>query len=353
MSLRSLTIGAALLAWAVPAIAQERGTVELGMFGNIGRFDQQTTLNSGVGGGGRVGIYLDERLSLEFEKSEMKASRTLGLADVNVGILAGHVVWTPMVAGPFSIMLGGGAGAGTETNFLHSYGVNALIGAKLTLSPTVVIRADLVSDWLANNSWQSYQRLQFGLSFYRHPNRVTQLVEGPVTYRSSADSVSAEEQARRRQLALDYAALRDSLDRERRKGMLGPDSASSARALVIMSERIHFTRNSAELSDSAKRILDAKVPIFAANPAMRIIITGNTSEPGSGDFNLLLGRRRAVATREYLMSKGVAGVRLEMMTRGEEVLLDAREGDSANATNRRASFRILISDPYLADPKKP
>ena len=40
-------------------------------------------MRSGIGAGGHVGIYLDPRLAFEFEKGEFRASRTLGLADVN------------------------------------------------------------------------------------------------------------------------------------------------------------------------------------------------------------------------------------------------------------------------------
>ena len=95
MSMRAIAVGVAALVWAVPAVAQQRGTMEFGAFGSAARFDNALTLDKAYGGGGRIGMFLDPRVSVEFEDAEMKATRTNGLQDVNVGI-------------------------GTETNFLHT-----------------------------------------------------------------------------------------------------------------------------------------------------------------------------------------------------------------------------------------
>jgi len=108
---RAITIGAAVLFSAIPAAAQQRGTMEFGAFASAGTFDKSLTLNSGFGGGGRIGMYLDRNWVIEFEEGEMSASRTLGLANVNVGELTGRLVGTLFRAGPVAIMLGGGAGS--------------------------------------------------------------------------------------------------------------------------------------------------------------------------------------------------------------------------------------------------
>ena len=182
MSLKVISIGAAaLLACAIPVAAQQRGTVELGAFASGGSFDQRLTLSTGVGAGGHVGVFLDPRLAIEFEGSEMRASRTLGLADVNVGILTSRLVLTPFRAGPLSFLIGAGAAAGTETHFMHSYGVDALLGAKIAVTSGVDVRVDVISDWLANNNWQSYRTLHVGLSLYRSPfeRTVMRTVEVP------------------------------------------------------------------------------------------------------------------------------------------------------------------------------
>ena len=128
----------------------------------------------------------------------MRTTRTLGLRDVNVGVLTGRLVVTPIKSGALSILLGAGAGASTETNFMHTYGVNALIGAKLEVRTNAALRLDLINHWLANEDWKTYRQLQFGLSLYRNPSHLTKTVtvQAPAApMMQHSDSVSAAEQA--------------------------------------------------------------------------------------------------------------------------------------------------------------
>jgi hypothetical protein len=171
MSARVFIGGVAALVIAVSAGAQERGTIEFGGFTSVAKFDQALSLNTGYGIGGRVGAYLVPRWSMEFEMAEMRASRPNGLKDVNVGILSGRLVGVPFQAGALSVLVGAGAGVSTETNFMHSYGVDALTGIKLALNPNTAFRIDGVWDWLANEKWKQYGSVRMGLSVYRTPNR--------------------------------------------------------------------------------------------------------------------------------------------------------------------------------------
>ncbi len=265
-----------------------------GAFGSAGTFKKSLTLDNGFGVGGHVGMYLDPRWAVEFEGAEMSASRPTGLANANVGLLSGRLVGTFFRSGPLSLMLGAGAGASTETSWLHSYGVNALLGAKFKVMDNAAIRLDAVSDWLANYSWKSNQRLQ--LRHDVHPlalNQTVRIVDVPVAaapYVQRPDSVSAEEQARRRRLAQDYRNLRDSLNNLPAAAAV---PVSSAAALATMEEKIHFATDKSELSPESKALLDEKVRVFRANPSMRIVIMGNTDERASDAYNMGLGERQA------------------------------------------------------------
>jgi hypothetical protein len=174
MSIRSFMVGVAALVMAVPAAAQtQRGSLEFGAFASGANFDRGLTLDNGYGGGGRVGMYLDPRWSIEFEDAEMRATRTHGLKDVNVGLLS-----TRLVASDFQLkkwitmFVGAGAGVSTETNFLHSYGVDFMSGFKFALSDHSAFRVDGVVDLLANHGWKSYESLRTGITWYRHPDVV-------------------------------------------------------------------------------------------------------------------------------------------------------------------------------------
>ncbi len=202
MRVTVLTVAIATLASALPLAAQQRGTVEFGAFGSAASFDQSLSLKSAVGGGGRVGVFLDPRWGLEFEKAEMKASRPDGLAKVNVGILSSRLMFVPFKAGALSFLLGAGGGVSTETNFLHSYGFDALAGARIAMGQNAALRLDGVMDWLANEKWKSYKSVRLGVSLYRHPTGAMRVVnvETPGRDRMIAqqDSVSAAETYRLR-----------------------------------------------------------------------------------------------------------------------------------------------------------
>ena len=346
MSLRTLTIGLAALVMAAPAAAQQRGTVEFGAFGSAGMFDKKLTLDNGFGAGGRVGVYLEPRVALEFEKGEIRSSRTLGLKDVNVGILAGRLVLTPIKSGALSILLGAGAGGSTETNFMHSYDLNALLGAKIALSDRAALRADFINHWLANEDWKTYRELHVGLTLYRNPAQITKTVTvqapaAPMMMR--ADSVSAEETARLRAQERALRALRDSLNR--------PKPASSSAALATMEEKIHFATDKSDLTVEAQAILDAKVAVFKANPDMRIVIVGNTDERATDAYNMLLGWRRSDAAKGYLLSKGIGPERIVVTSEGERQPTAPGVSTDAQALNRRAEFRLLIASDFLVPPK--
>jgi hypothetical protein len=243
MSFKVLTVAVAAL-WAMPAAAQDRGTLEFGAFGSAASFDNALSLKTGYGGGGRVGMFLDPRWAIEFEDAEMRATRPSGLKDVNVGILSGRLVATPLTAGALSLLVGGGAGVSTETNFLHSYGLDALVGAKLALTSNVSFRVDGVWDWLANEDWKSYRSIRAGLSVFRRPakevrtvtvNTVTPAPPPVMVVRD--DSVSAAETRRLRERDAALRALRDSLSR----APVPPPAAGPVRA--VPDQRIPFRKD--------------------------------------------------------------------------------------------------------------
>jgi hypothetical protein len=169
MSTRTVGLLLALVLLPAAAGAQRRGTMELGAFASATTFDKSLTLDNAIGGGGRIGMFFVPRLSAEFEEARMKATRPLGLADVNVGIIAGRLTAVAYDANPFSFIVGVGAGVSTETNFLHEYGVDVLAGVKYAFNDRTVFRVDGVWDWLTARDWKSYKTLRVGLAYYRHP----------------------------------------------------------------------------------------------------------------------------------------------------------------------------------------
>jgi peptidoglycan-associated lipoprotein len=350
MSYRIIALGVAALVAASPIQAQRRGTVELGAFGGATSYDNSLIINNGSGAGLRVGAFLDPRWAVEFDGSGMGASRSSGFADVHVNSLSARLAFTPLVIGRLSWVLAGGA-VQTDYGTKSSYGMTGLVGAKLALNDRVALRVDAISDYMPKSK-DTNTGIRAGLSFFRQPTTHVQTVSvvgppAPVVMRQ--DSVSATEQRRLRQIATDYSALRDSLARPI---LSKPAAASSAAALATMREVIHFSTDSSLLSDSAKVTLDNKIAIFNENPAMRIVIVGNTDERATDAYNLLLGGRRADAAKAYLVNKGIDPIRIEIASRGESQPIAAGTSTNAQAQNRRAEFRLLVASDHLLPPKK-
>jgi peptidoglycan-associated lipoprotein len=345
MSIRNFTLGLAALIVAAPLAAQQRGTLEFGAFGSAASFDNSLSLDNGTGGGVRFGAFLNPRWSLEFDGTGMSAGRPLGLRSVQVTSLSGRAILTPVVVGRTSWIIGGGA-VHTDYGITSSYGMSGLLGAKLALGPSVALRVDGIADYMPHRG-DTNLGLRAGVSFFRQPmNRLrTMTVVGPAAPATLRyDSVSATEQRRLRMISFRYEALRDSLARARGDQSLG---VSAAMDLATMREVIHFATDSSLLTDASKATLDSKVGILRANPAMRIVIVGNTDERATDAYNMALGGRRADAAKAYLVSHGIAAMRIDMLSLGESQPTAVGTSPAAQARNRRAEFRLFVASDSL------
>ena len=77
------------------------------------------------------------------------------------------------------------------------------------------------------------------------------------------------------------------------------------------------------------------------SPCRRRPWAGNCDERGSDEYNLVLGNQRAVAAKNYLVTRGVDPSRIEIVSYGEERPLDPGHTEEAWAKNRRDEFDIV------------
>jgi peptidoglycan-associated lipoprotein len=101
---------------------------------------------------------------------------------------------------------------------------------------------------------------------------------------------------------------------------------------------IHFDFDKADIRPSEVSVLQSNAQWLKDNPGVRFTIEGHCDERGSAEYNIGLGDRRANATREYLVSQGVAANRIMTVSYGKErpVCRDANE--ACWQMNRRAAF---------------
>ena len=157
-----------------------------------------------------------------------------------------------------------------------------------------------------------------------------------------APAPNADSAARADSIARADAARRDSIARAQAYAdSVAAAQSRMAQARATLEQRIHFDFDKSDLRAEDKAILDAKLPILRANPALRIRIDGNCDDRGSETYNLALGQRRAAAAKRYLTDYGIAADRIDIISYGEERPIAQGQDEAAWSQNRRDDFEIV------------
>jgi peptidoglycan-associated lipoprotein len=101
---------------------------------------------------------------------------------------------------------------------------------------------------------------------------------------------------------------------------------------------IYFDFDQAGINPEMAPVLSANASYMKENPNTVIIIEGNCDERGTNEYNLALGERRAINTKEYLVDLGVNPVRIRTVSYGEERPLFIGQNELDWSQNRRADF---------------
>ncbi len=103
---------------------------------------------------------------------------------------------------------------------------------------------------------------------------------------------------------------------------------------------VFFDYDSVDLRGDARTTLDSNGKILMQNTGMRVSIEGHCDERGTVDYNLALGERRAQAAKDFLVSFGVAGDRMQTISYGENRPFATGSDEAAFSQNRRAHFSV-------------
>ncbi len=106
-------------------------------------------------------------------------------------------------------------------------------------------------------------------------------------------------------------------------------------------ENVYFDTGRHNLRPDAKIILDRVAEMLVSNPGVSVMITGNTDSDGTPEYNQELAENRALAVRNYLISKGVSEESLSTVGYGEDRPAAPNTTDENKALNRRSEFTIL------------
>jgi len=113
--------------------------------------------------------------------------------------------------------------------------------------------------------------------------------------------------------------------------------------LTVSNDKVQFPFNKSELSDEAKALIDDEIgPLVQENAGVWFEVEGHTDSSGDAEYNMLLGKERAMAVRDYLAkAHGIALSRLEVISYGEEEPAADNGTREGRAQNRRVVIRVL------------
>lgn len=105
---------------------------------------------------------------------------------------------------------------------------------------------------------------------------------------------------------------------------------------TAIGDRVLFEVDQSTLTSQAQATLDGQANWLNTNTSYAALIEGHADEQGTREYNIALGERRANAVQEYLISRGVAGTRLDTVSWGKERPLEICSEEACYAKNRRA-----------------
>lgn len=173
MKLRVLVVAAvSLLLLTRPAASQKAGTIEVGGFGRFTDYDNSLPFTNKVGVGGRIGVFLPVRFSVEGDLSTTSndaSGTTVKYTPMHVMLLYNYPL------GESSVLVGGGyahnkyASGGVNTT---DNGIAMIVGLRYRLHNMVALRLDLNEDFIPSpanqgpeTSFNGNLGMQLGVSF--------------------------------------------------------------------------------------------------------------------------------------------------------------------------------------------
>lgn len=103
---------------------------------------------------------------------------------------------------------------------------------------------------------------------------------------------------------------------------------------------VYFGFDKYDIRPQDADVLEANAKWLKGHPSYLVMIEGHADERGTDAYNLALAERRAKATAEFLVSRGVAASRLKTVSYGEERPACTEKNEGCWSKNRRAHFLV-------------
>ena len=101
-------------------------------------------------------------------------------------------------------------------------------------------------------------------------------------------------------------------------------------------DRVFFATNASKLTTASRDTLRKQATWMRKNKDVTVTVEGHADERGTREYNLALGERRANAAKDYLMTYGVSGKRISVISYGKERPVNPASSPLAWSQNRRS-----------------
>ena len=101
-------------------------------------------------------------------------------------------------------------------------------------------------------------------------------------------------------------------------------------------DRVFFATNKSSLTTKSRETLRKQATFLRKNKNLSVTIEGHADERGTREYNLALGERRANAAKDYLMTYGISGKRISVISYGKERPVNSESTSLAWSQNRRS-----------------
>jgi outer membrane protein OmpA-like peptidoglycan-associated protein len=106
-------------------------------------------------------------------------------------------------------------------------------------------------------------------------------------------------------------------------------------------ENLEYKTNSDVILSSSFSSLDELAKLMGINSTWKLRISGHTDNVGPREANLGLSRRRSESVKKYLISKGIAADRFEVLYFGPDKPIAPNNTEDGRARNRRVEMLIV------------
>ena len=101
-------------------------------------------------------------------------------------------------------------------------------------------------------------------------------------------------------------------------------------------DRVFFATNKSTLTTAARDTLRKQAAWMRKQKKVSVTVEGHADERGTREYNLALGERRANAVKDYLMTYGISGSRISVISYGKERPVNSGSTPLAWSQNRRS-----------------